>query len=197
MPDVSWFRRHTASATSTPWQWPAKSVFKRGAPATYSDPETSTLFTLTYESEPRCWLEGCIIAPKSSNQAGLASFVRFLENAVSHLRNPRNSSHLSSLPRILFCAKKLRKPGNYNRYVARGWESKSVEAQQAEAAEPSGEPRRQLTEQEAVLFRQKETLRLSRQRVLKQLEISTNPRHRKLLQDSLADLDDQLSKLGK
>jgi hypothetical protein len=80
--------------------------------------------------------------------------------------------------------------------VARGWESKSVEAQQAEAAEKSSQPHPMLTEQQAAIFRQRETLRLSRQRVLKQLESSSNPRHRKLLEDSLADLEEKLRRLG-
>jgi hypothetical protein len=78
--------------------------------------------------------------------------------------------------------------------MARGWESKSVEAQQAEASEKSAKPRPPMSAAEAARWREKESLRLSRQRVLQQLEASTNPRHRKQLQDSLADLDDKLSK---
>jgi len=75
--------------------------------------------------------------------------------------------------------------------VARGWESKSVEAQQAEAAEKSI-PRTKMTAEEAVAWRAKEGLRLARQQVLRQLEASSNPRHRKLLQDALDDLDKKL-----
>jgi hypothetical protein len=78
--------------------------------------------------------------------------------------------------------------------MARGWESKSVEAQQAEASEKSAKPRHRMTAEQASRWREKESLRLSRQRVLQQLEASTNPRHRKMLQDSLADLDEKLSK---
>lgn len=78
--------------------------------------------------------------------------------------------------------------------MARGWESKSVEAQQAEAGEKSAKPRPPMSAEEAARFREKESLRLSRQRVLQQLDASTNPRHRKMLQDSLADLDQKLSK---
>ena len=48
---------------------------------------------------------------------------------------------------------------------------------------------------EAARSREKESLRLSRQRVLQQLEVSQNPRHRKQLEDSLADLDQKLKKL--
>ena len=78
--------------------------------------------------------------------------------------------------------------------MARGWESKSVELQQAEASEKSAKPRPPMSAEEAARFREKESLRLSRQTVLQQLEASTNPRHRKMLQDSLADLDQKLSK---
>ena len=78
--------------------------------------------------------------------------------------------------------------------MARGWESKSVESQQADASEKSARPRPPMSAEEAACFREKESLRLSRQRVLQQLEASTNPRHRKMLQDSLADLDEKLSK---
>lgn len=69
-----------------------------------------------------------------------------------------------------------------------------MEAQQAEASEKSAKPRPPMSAAEAAHLREKESLRLSRQRVLQQLEASTNPRHRKMLQDSLADLDQKLSK---
>lgn len=83
---------------------------------------------------------------------------------------------------------------HYNGLMARGWESKSVEAQQAEASEESAKLPPPMSPEEATRFREREGLRLARQRVLQQLEASTNPRHRKLLQDSLADLDEKLSK---
>jgi hypothetical protein len=78
--------------------------------------------------------------------------------------------------------------------VARGWESKSVEAQQAEASDKTAKPRPPMSADEAARWREKESLRLSRQRVLQQLEVSQNPRYRKLLEDSLADLDEKLKK---
>jgi hypothetical protein len=80
--------------------------------------------------------------------------------------------------------------------VARGWESKSVEAQQAEAGEKNATRRPPMSAAEAARWRQRESLRLSRQRVLQQLETSSNPRHRKQLEESLFDLDQQLNKLG-
>ena len=85
---------------------------------------------------------------------------------------------------------------NYNAGVARGWESKSVEAQQAEASEKTANRRPPMSATEAARWRQCENLRLSRQRVLQQLETSANPRHRKQLEESLFDLDKQLNKLG-
>lgn len=83
-------------------------------------------------------------------------------------------------------------PGTIIRKMARGWESKSVEAQQAEADEKPAEPLR-LTAEAAARLRELETLRLSRQRVLQQLERAVNPRHRLLLERELADLDQKLA----
>jgi len=85
--------------------------------------------------------------------------------------------------------------GSYNPAVARGWESKSVEAQQAEAEEKATPALPPLSAEEAARRRQTETLRLARLRVLQQLKASSNPRHRKLLEDALADLDQKLSRL--
>ena len=76
--------------------------------------------------------------------------------------------------------------------MARGWESKSVEAQQAEASESKGKPRRRLSANEAAARREQESLRLSRQRVLQQLEAASNERHRASLQAALAALDEKL-----
>ncbi len=79
--------------------------------------------------------------------------------------------------------------------MARGWESKSVEAQQEEAgAKSSRSGKRKMSAEEAADFREKENLRLARQRVLQQLEASSNPRHKKVLQDALAALEEKLGK---
>lgn len=79
--------------------------------------------------------------------------------------------------------------------MARGWESKSVEAQQSEATETSAHGPR-LTREAAACARQRETLRLSRQRVVQQLDQAQNPRHRILLQGELADLDQKLASIA-
>jgi hypothetical protein len=80
--------------------------------------------------------------------------------------------------------------------VARGWESKSVEAQQAEAGEKSAEPRVKLSAEAAARARDRETLVLSRKRVLRQLELARDERHQKQLRDALSDLDQKLRFLG-
>ena len=51
--------------------------------------------------------------------------------------------------------------------------------------------------EQAARSREKENLRLSRQRVVQQIESSQNPRHRKILQDALAELDQRLSQFEK
>ena len=79
--------------------------------------------------------------------------------------------------------------------MARGWESKSVEAQQSEADEKSTTPRPRLSAEAAALCREKESVTLSRKRVLQQLEASRNPRHQELLRQALADLDKKLGQL--
>lgn len=89
-------------------------------------------------------------------------------------------------------------PFSYNSYnpaMARGWESKSVEGQQAEALEERQRSHVRLTPEQAERRRKFEGLSLSRQRVLQQLEASHDPRHTQMLQQALADLDRQLRDL--
>ena len=85
--------------------------------------------------------------------------------------------------------------GRYNSCVARGWESKSVEEQQAEAVATPGPAKPPLTPTQIASQRQRQGLLLSRQHVLQQLEAAGNPRHRELLQSALADLDAQLARM--
>jgi hypothetical protein len=79
--------------------------------------------------------------------------------------------------------------------MARGWESKSVAAQ-IDAAEnhyQSAEEQNTLPPDQLEIIRKKETILLSRIRVVRELESSQNPRYRTLLKKALADLDAQLS----
>jgi hypothetical protein len=79
------------------------------------------------------------------------------------------------------------------RAMARGWESKSVEAQQAEAAEASAPPKPRLSAGQAAEVRAKEGLLLSRRRILNELQGIQNQRHRQMLQRALAELDEKIS----
>ena len=78
--------------------------------------------------------------------------------------------------------------------MARGWESKSIEAQQAEAAEKQVKRGPPLTADQARKRREQEGLHLARKRVAQQLQSDLNPRHRKLLEDELAELDSKLNR---
>jgi hypothetical protein len=78
--------------------------------------------------------------------------------------------------------------------MARGWESKSVQAQ-IDSAET---PRRAVSDnvlapEQLELLRKKENILLSRTRVVRELDSVHNPRYKALLNKALADLDAQLS----
>ena len=80
--------------------------------------------------------------------------------------------------------------------MARGWESKSVEEQQAEAASRSSKPRPVLSPADLARNRETAGLQLSRQRVLQELETTQHPKRREALTQALADLDQQIAKLA-
>lgn len=81
--------------------------------------------------------------------------------------------------------------------MARGWESKSVEAQMedAGAAEASG-PKRPLNDDEKKAQREQDRLKLSRAYVLHQIESSTNERYTESLRKALSEIEEKLAKLG-
>ena len=80
--------------------------------------------------------------------------------------------------------------------MARGWESKSVEEQQAEAASRSSKPRPLLSPSELAKKREITGLQLSRQRVLQELQTTQHLKRREALTQALADLDKQIAKLA-
>ena len=79
--------------------------------------------------------------------------------------------------------------------MARGWESKAVESQQDDARLPVGELKRRLTPGQIEIQSRKEGLQLSRSRILEQLHSTENPRYRKILEQALAGLDEQIIRL--
>ena len=82
--------------------------------------------------------------------------------------------------------------------MARGWESKSVEAQidAAAADHRTSGPEKSLSPKQLEAIRLKETLLLSRTRVVREIESCQNPRYRAVLKKALADLDAQLTSLA-
>ena len=77
--------------------------------------------------------------------------------------------------------------------MARGWESKSVEQQQEEMSEQRKTVRPPMSPDEQQRNRKREGLLLSRKRLTQQLEAASNPRHRQILEQAIAELDSQLS----
>lgn len=80
-------------------------------------------------------------------------------------------------------------------FMARGWESKSVEEQQS-AATTEVASKQRLTPEEAALRQAREAIDLSRRRVVQQLQSVQNPRHRQMLESALSELDARRARLG-
>jgi hypothetical protein len=84
----------------------------------------------------------------------------------------------------------------YNESMARGWESKSVEAQiESAAGKPKAPPKPLLSPEQIQELRDKENLELSRTRVQRELASSANPRYQEILRKALADLEGKLARL--
>jgi hypothetical protein len=84
----------------------------------------------------------------------------------------------------------------YNFLVARGWESKSVELQQDDARSSAGNDKPRLTLQQKEIESRKEGLKLSRSRMIEQIQSTENPRYRKSLEQALATIEQQIAELG-
>ena len=87
----------------------------------------------------------------------------------------------------------------YNQDMARGWESKSVEDQQAEA-QPLREKKPKITAEQRLKHNQRRGLELARARVMQQLGAITahtpDSPYAEQLRRSLADLDARLAALN-
>jgi len=80
--------------------------------------------------------------------------------------------------------------------MARGWESKSIESQ-IEAAEERKSAARAaaIDAAEVARKRQRDSLLLSRTRILNDIEQSRNPKYQETLKAALKHLDDKLAEL--
>jgi hypothetical protein len=81
--------------------------------------------------------------------------------------------------------------------MARGWESKDVEAQ-VESAETKNSPSndRQKSTEQQLREQSIRDLQLSRTRITNDLASATHPNHRKSLEAALAHLDKKIAELG-
>lgn len=79
--------------------------------------------------------------------------------------------------------------------MARGWESKAIEAQQAEASnrQPPGAP---ISQEDALRRARRATLSLARARAEADLRAATADAHRSMLRRAIADLDRRIADLG-
>jgi hypothetical protein len=81
--------------------------------------------------------------------------------------------------------------------MARGWESKDVESQVADRKTVADQPGKgQKSPEETKKEQERRGLTLSRTRVLNDLEVATNPNHRKSLEAALAHLDKKIAELN-
>jgi hypothetical protein len=79
--------------------------------------------------------------------------------------------------------------------MARGWESKSIEAQQQEAANAVAANVRPRTPEEREQASRRRTLELARARAVADLSGARTPAHRQMLERAIADLDAELGRL--
>lgn len=83
---------------------------------------------------------------------------------------------------------------SYDKGMARGWESKSVEEQQAAAGLTASEPAKQNGLEQAKIERQKQDLNLQRERILS--ERTSSPVRRAALEAALSEIESRLALLG-
>src|SRR5438270_4382257 len=77
--------------------------------------------------------------------------------------------------------------------MARGWESKSVEEQQSQAASMPSDRNNGKSQGEQASARNREALQLARARIQQQLEAATNERYAEQLRQAMAAIDKQLA----
>ena len=80
--------------------------------------------------------------------------------------------------------------------MARGWESKSVEDQLADAeAAKDDQAKHHSSQQERVKENQRQNLLLSRTQIMRRLDAATNAQYRTQLEAALQDLENKLLEL--
>jgi hypothetical protein len=80
--------------------------------------------------------------------------------------------------------------------MARGWESKAIEAQIEEKERITAEPVKTRTADQVQHIIEKRNLELARAKVAHELASSQNPRYTQMLQRSLSELDKKIAALN-
>ena len=78
--------------------------------------------------------------------------------------------------------------------MARGWESKSVAAQQ-DAAAQKARPKPPVNPADTARLADRAALMLARTRALADLQLACAPAHRAMLEQAIADLDQRIARL--
>jgi hypothetical protein len=78
--------------------------------------------------------------------------------------------------------------------MARGWESKSVEDQQADLEAKKRKPTEVTPPEDAEKLAKRRTLELARSRALADLQRACSPAHRAMLEAAIQALDEQLKR---
>lgn len=84
----------------------------------------------------------------------------------------------------------------YSEFMARGWESKSIEAQQEQALEQNAPGKPRLTREEADRIREKQSLSLALKTVVEQLRSGNHPHRQRALELAKQDLEEKLGKFN-
>ena len=79
--------------------------------------------------------------------------------------------------------------------MARGWESKAVEAQQQDMNATTGKRAPPLSPLQRSAVERRRTLELARARAAADLQVSTSPAHRSMLEEALRAIDKQLHEI--
>ena len=110
---------------------------------------------------------------------------------AGHSRNHKRL--LCIVPRCLISARNAPKSRYNEIHMARGWESKSVEAQIEEKEKTVTESVKTRTPDQIQQIIEKRTLELARAKVRHELASSQNPRYAQMLQRSLSELDKKIA----
>ena len=154
-----------------------------------------TQTSLTADHRPNFRERNAFIFPDGMFGSSLALFVTECPNLLGEAALLAFVLSIRSLSNIWTKKRSRHDSHKYNFRVARGWESKSVEEQQAEAVTAPGPAKPPLTAAQLANHRERQGLLLSRQHVMQQLEAASNPHHREVLQSALAELEKQLARM--